>query len=337
MTTESTSTLVCLHDPGDHRAALARDVREGLTAERKSLPSKWLYDARGSALFEQITHTPEYYLTRAEAGILEATADDLITEVRPAHLVEIGSGSSRKTRLLLEAMHRHRTGAVYVPFDVSEDAVAEAAAALTADYPWLAVHGIVGDFHQHLDAVPRRGRRLVACLGSTIGNFPPREQVDFLATLAGLLADGDALLVGADLVKDAAALEAAYDDAAGVTAAFTLNLLQVLQRELDAEVDIKAFRHVARWRAEHACMEIGLQATRDTHLRFPPLELEVAVAAGEEIRTELSCKYTRDSLSDRLADAGLALQCFHTDPGERFAVALADRRDAATPSGEIPR
>lgn len=335
MTTESASTLVCLHEPGDHRAALAHDVREGLTVERKSLPAKWLYDARGSALFEQITHTPEYYLTRTEAGILEAIADDLVTEVRPADLVEIGSGSSRKTRLLLEAMHRHRTGARYVPFDVSEDAVADAAATLAADYPWLVVHGIVGDFDRHLDAVPRSSRRLVACLGSTIGNFAPRGQVDFLAALAGLLDDGDALLVGADLVKDATVLEAAYDDAAGVTAAFTLNLLRVLQRELDAEVDTEAFRHVARWRAERACIEIGLQATRDTHLRFPTLDLDVTVAAGEEIRTELSCKYTRDSLSDRLAHAGLALHRFHTDPDEDFAVALAYRSGAARRSGEV--
>lgn len=325
MTTDSPATLLCLREAEDHRSALEADVREGLAGEPRSLPSKWLYDARGSALFEQITRTPEYYLTRTEAAILEGVADDLVEEARPAALVEIGSGSSRKTRVLLEAMHRHGSGDTYVPFDVSEDAIAAATAALTADYPWLRVHGIVGDFHEHLQAVPRHGRRLVACLGSTIGNFPADEQVELLSDMAGMLADGDTLLLGADLVKDRETLEAAYDDAGGVTAAFTLNLLGVLQRELDADVETDAFRHAARWRPETACVEIGLQATRPTTMRFPTLDLDVALRAGEEIRTELSCKFTRESLSRRLTDAGLSLTRFHTDGGGLFAVAVAER------------
>lgn len=329
MTTESPATFVRLRETEDHRAALAADVRAGLTSRPRSLPSKWLYDARGSALFERITRTPEYYLTRTEAAILEDVADDLIKEVQPAALVEVGSGSSRKTRVLLEAMHRHGTGDTYMPFDVSEDAVTAATAALTADYPWLSVHGIVGDFHEHLEAVPRHGRRLVACLGSTIGNFGPDEQVELLADMADMLVDGDALLLGADLVKDRATLEAAYDDADGVTAAFTLNLLRVLERELEAGLEHDAFRHVARWNPEAACIQIGLQATRATTMRFPTLDLRVDLRAGEEIRTEFSCKFTRESLRRRLADAGLTLRRFHTDAGELFAVALAERAAGA--------
>lgn len=315
--------LVHVDDADAMRAALAADVREGLTATPRHLPPKWLYDARGSALFEEITRTPEYYLTRVEASILERVADDLIAELAPAEIVEIGSGSSRKTRLLLEALHRHGAGDLYVPFDVSADAVEQAATALLADYPWLTVQGVVGDFSQHLTEVPRSGRRLVALLGSTIGNYPPDEQVELLRGIADMLDDGDALLLGADLVKDPEVLEAAYDDAAGVTAAFTMNLVRVLQRELDAEIDADALRHVARWRPGPAWVEIGLEAVRPTTLRFPTLDLEVALRAGEQIRTEVSAKYTRATLTDRLAAADLRLCAWHTDPEDLFAVALA--------------
>lgn len=306
----------------DTRAALAADVRAGLTATPKHLPSKWLYDARGSALFEQITRTPEYYLTRTEAALLEEHADDLVREAAPTELVEIGSGSSRKTRLLLDALGRSTGRGVYIGFDVSEEALQAALPALAADYPWLQVRGVVGDFHAHLDEIPRSGRRLVACLGSTIGNFPPPEQVAFLEGLRSLLAEGDALLLGADLVKDTDTLEAAYDDAAGVTAAFTLNLLTVLQRELGAEIDVHAFRHVARWQPDQQWIAIGLLAVRPTVMRFPALDLEVPLETGEEIRTEVSCKYTRASLTRRLDAAGLALQRFRTDPDRMFALAL---------------
>lgn len=322
--------LLHIDDAEDVRAALAADVREGLTTTPKRLPSKWLYDARGSALFEQITRTPEYYLTRAETAILERVADDIIAAVAPAEIVEIGSGSSRKTRLLLEALHRHGAGDLYIPFDVSADAVEQAATTLLADYPWLTVRGVVGDFSQHLTEVPRSGRRLVALLGSTVGNAPPGEQVELLRGVAGMLEAGDALLLGADLVKDPEILEAAYDDAAGVTAAFTMNLVRVLQRELTAEIDIEALRHVARWMPGPAWVEIGIEAIRPTTLRFPTLDLEVALQAGERIRTEVSAKYTRTTLTDRLAAAGLALQAWHTDPDDLFAAALAAPASRAT-------
>lgn len=308
---------------GDPRAELAADVRAGLTATPKSLPSKWLYDARGSALFEEITRTPEYYLTRTESALLAEHADALVGEVAPVELVEIGSGSSRKTRLLLDALGRATGTGTYVGFDVSQDVLQAALPALATDYPWLHVRGVVGDFHTHLDEIQRTGRRLVVCLGSTIGNSPPTEQVEFLAGLRSLLADDDALLVGADLVKDTDTLEAAYDDAGGVTAAFTLNLLRVLERELDAEVEPDAFRHVARWQPEQQWIAIGLLAVRPTVLRFPTLDLEVPLETGEEIRTEVSCKYTRTSLARRLDAAGLALRRFHTDAERMFALALA--------------
>ncbi|HVL97851.1 MAG TPA: L-histidine N(alpha)-methyltransferase [Egibacteraceae bacterium] len=321
------ATLLRLTSPdaGALRAALAADVREGLTATPRRLPSKWLYDARGSALFDGITRTPEYYLTRTEAAILADRADEIVAAVEPAQIVEIGSGSARKTRLLLEALHRHRTGRVYVPFDVSAEAVAAASAALAADYPWLDVQAVVGDFHEHLHEVPRAGRRLVACLGSTIGNFPDDGQVALLTDLAGMLEDGDALLLGADLVKDRRVLEAAYDDAAGVTAAFTMNLVTVLQRELGADIDVGALRHVARWEPAPAWIEIALQAVHATVLRFPTLDFAVALEAGEMIRTEVSAKYTRATLADRLDAAGLALRAWHTDPAGWFALAVAAR------------
>lgn len=312
-------------DDREARAALAKDVREGLAATPRRLPSKWLYDARGSALFEEITRTPEYYLTRTETTILAERADEIVRAVGPAQIVEIGSGSSIKTRLLLEALHRHGTGDVYLPFDVSADAVEAAGATLVADYPWLTVRGIVGDFHEHLAEVPDGGRRLVACLGSTIGNFPPAEQVALLRDVAALLDGDDALLLGADLVKDPRILQAAYNDAAGVTASFTLNLVTVLRRELGAHIDAGALRHVARWRPGPAWIEIALQAVRPTTLRFPTLRIDVPLRAGEEIRTEVSAKFTRASLTERLGDAGLALRAWYTDPDGWFALVLAGR------------
>lgn len=319
----SSADLVRVEDPDERRAALAADVRAGLTATPKRLPSKWLYDARGSALFDEITRTREYYLTRTETAILEEHADEILAEVQPAEIVEVGSGASRKTRLLLEALHRHGSGALYIPFDVSADAVEQAAAALLADYPWLSVQGVVGDFHEHLREVARSGRRLVGLLGSTIGNFPPGQQIRLLRDIAGMLDDSDVLLLGADLVKDPAVLEEAYNDAAGVSAAFTMNYVRLMRRELGADIDADALRHVARWRPEPAWVEIGLEAIRPTVLRFPTLGLEVPLGTGEQIRTEVSAKFTRRTLTDRLAAAGFAIAAWYTDPHDLFAVVLA--------------
>jgi len=303
--------------------ALADDVRLGLGSDPKWLPPKYFYDAAGSALFERITRLPEYYLTRAETEILIDGADSIIQRIRPVELVELGSGSSRKTRLLLEAMHRHRSGHRYAPLDVSEDALAGAADALGGDYEWLRFDGFVGDFTQDLRRVPRQGRRLVAFLGSTIGNFTPAERARLLRGVAAGLADGDRFLLGVDLVKDRATLEAAYNDAAGVTADFNRNLLHVLNRQLGANIPVDAFEHVSFYDRREARIEMRLRAGYPLAVRFPTLGLQVGFAAGEELHTEISCKFTRPQIERELQAAGLRLESWHEDPERRFALALS--------------
>ncbi|HKF00172.1 MAG TPA: L-histidine N(alpha)-methyltransferase [Actinomycetes bacterium] len=317
------ASITRLAPPADWHQQLAADVAAGLTATPRWLPPKWFYDARGSELFEQITRLPEYYLTRAETEILSAVADPLVELVRPEELVELGSGSSRKTRLLLEAMHRHDTGLRYAPLDISEDALAGAAAALWQSYPWLGFDGYAGDFTADLPHVPHHGRRLIAFLGSTIGNYLPAERAALLASVAAALGPGDRFLLGADLVKDPAVLQAAYDDAAGVTAEFNRNVLRVLARELRSEVPVEAFEHVALYDERNAWIEMRLRAAEAVMLRFPTLELEVPFAAGEELRTEISCKFTRPVVEAELAAAGLRLERWDTDDRGRFALALA--------------
>jgi len=312
-----------LSQVADWRSALADDVRAGLTAKPKRLPPKYFYDARGSELFEDITRLPEYYLTRAETAILIDVADVIVRHIRPVELVELGSGSSRKTRLLLEAMHRHRSGGRYAPLDVSEDALAGAADALGADYDWLQFDGFVGDFTCDLGRLPRRGPRLVAFLGSTIGNFTPAERATLLAGLRAGLADGDRFLLGVDLVKDRATLEAAYDDATGVTAEFNRNLLHVLNHELGAGIPVDAFEHVAFYDEGQARIEMHLRATRAMEVAFPSLGMEVAFAAGELLHTEISCKFTRPQVERELDAAGMRLEAWHEDAERRFALALA--------------
>ncbi len=316
-------SMTQLSPAADWRSALADDVRAGLTAMPKRLPPKYFYDARGSALFEDITRLPEYYLTRAETEILIDAADAIVRRIRPVELVELGSGSSRKTRLLLEAMHRHRTGSRYAPLDVSEDALVGAADALGADYDWLQFDGFVGDFTRDLGRLPRRGPRLVAFLGSTIGNFGPAARATLLAGLHAGLGDGDRFLLGVDLVKDRATLEAAYDDAAGVTAEFNRNLLHVLNRELGADFPVDAFEHVAFYDQGSARVEMHLRAGHALRVTFPSLGLEVAFAVGETLHTEISCKFTRPQVERELATAGLRLDAWHEDAERRFALALA--------------
>ncbi|MGH8899491.1 MAG: L-histidine N(alpha)-methyltransferase [Egibacteraceae bacterium] len=312
-------------DDGYHEQ-LAIDARKGLTSTPKTLPSKYFYDARGSVLFEAITHLPEYYQTRTETAILADVAEKIVADVRPSEILELGSGASRKTRLLLEAMHAAGTGNRYVPFDVSGDALADATLTLMGDYPWLRVRGVIGDFDHHLGRIPRGGRRLVAFLGSTIGNLHPDEHTTFLRTIAGLLDGGDAFLLGVDLVKDVATLEAAYNDAQGVTAEFNRNMLAVLNRELGADFPLDAFTHVARYRAGRAWIEMALRAERDLVVHLADLDLDLDFARGEELRTEISCKFTRERVEATFSAAGLSLRQWHTDPCERFAVALATRR-----------
>jgi L-histidine Nalpha-methyltransferase len=311
-------------DDGYHEQ-LAIDARKGLTSTPKTLPSKYFYDARGSQLFEAITRLPEYYQTRTETAILARIADHVIADVCPSEIVELGSGASRKTRLLLEAMHAAGTGNRYVPFDVSEGALVDATLALIGEYPWLRVRGVIGDFDHHLGRIPRGGRRLIAFLGSTIGNLHPDKHAAFLRVIASLLEDGDAFLLGIDLVKDVATLEAAYNDAAGVTAEFNRNVLAVLNRELSADFPLDAFAHVARYRADPAWIEMALRAECDLAVHLAALNLDVAFAQGEELHTEISCKFTHQGVKAACAAAGLALRRWDTDPNEWFAVALATR------------
>ena len=314
-----------LSTPASVRDQLALDVQNGLLSPPRRLPPRYFYDARGSALFEQITRLPEYYPTRAETEILEAHAADLVAVTGPEEIFELGSGPSRKTRLLLETMHAEGTGRRYVALDVSEDAIEQAALALVADYPWLDVVGLVGDFHTDLARVPREGRRLIAFLGSTIGNLDPDERRGFLREVTGILEDGDGFLLGVDLVKDAGTLEAAYDDSAGVTAEFNLNVLRVINRELDGDIPIDAFEHVALYDKEHQWMEMRLRARRAVSARLAGIDAELSLAPGEEIRTEISAKFTREGITGELEDAGLNVRRWCVDAQDRFGLVLAVR------------
>ena len=309
----------------DADAALRADALAGLTATPKVLRPQWLYDAHGSELFEQITAQPEYYPFVAEREALQGGADDIMAVAAPDTLVELGSGSSTKTPVLLDAMHRAGLLRRYIGVDVSAAALTDAVPELVANYPDLEVSGVVGDFTHDLRSVPHGGRRMVSLLGGTVGNFEPEERQAFLAAVADALDPGEAFLVGVDLVKDAGTLVAAYDDAAGVTAAFERNALTVLNRVLDADFDVDAFVYEAGWVGERSRIEMGVRATRAMTVRVGALDLEVGFAEGEWMRTEISTKFTRPGITAELADAGLRLDRWFTDPQGRFAVALASR------------
>ena len=307
----------------DRMRALREDVLTGLTSTPKELPPKWFYDERGSALFEEITRLPEYYLTGRERLILAEHADDVATLTAANTLVEPGSGSSEKTRLLLDAMVRAGHLRRFIPFDVSEQALREAAAAIADEYPGIEVHGVVGDFEHHLVWLPEGRRRLFAFLGSSIGNLTGTQRASFLSALHGLLGPGEALLLGADLVKDPARLERAYNDSQGVTAAFNLNVLSVVNRELGADFDPARFTHVARWDPEHEWIEMLLRSDVDQHVSVRALELEIDFGAGEEMRTEISDKFRRSGLQVELDNAGFDLAHWWEDPAGDFALSLS--------------
>ncbi|GAB3809008.1 L-histidine N(alpha)-methyltransferase [Micromonospora zhanjiangensis] len=300
---------------------LRHDVRVGLTAHPKWLPPKWFYDARGSELFEEITRLPEYYPTRAERAVLAARADEIAATSGAKTLIELGSGSSEKTRLLLDAFARRGDLGTFVPLDVSVSALRQSTAEIAADYPALRVRGIVGDFTRQLDRLPTGGRRLVVFLGGTIGNLAPDERAGFLAAMRAALEPGDWLLIGTDLVKDPAVLVPAYDDEAGVTAEFNRNVLRVINRELGADFDPEAFRHVAIWDAEREWIEMRLRATRPMRVRV--LDLVVDFAEGEELRTEISAKFRRAGIEAELGAAGFVTRHLWTDDDGLFAVTLA--------------
>lgn len=303
--------------------ALRRDVHDGLTSTPKSLPPKWFYDSVGSDLFDQITRLPEYYPTRTEAQILAAHAADVAAASGADTLVELGSGTSEKTRILLDAMRDGGSLRRFIPFDVDAGVLEAAGAAIGAEYPGVEIDAVCGDFEEHLGKIPTGGRRLVIFLGSTIGNLTPGPRAEFLAALAGTLAPGDTLLLGTDLVKDTARLVRAYDDAAGVTARFNLNVLSVVNRELDADFDLTAFEHVARWNADEERIEMWLRATVDQRVRVGALDLTVDFASGEEMLTEVSSKFRPDGVAAELAAAGLRRTHWWTDPAGDFGLSLS--------------
>ncbi len=307
------------------RSALVADARRGLTASPKDLPPKWFYDERGSILFDEITRLAEYYPTRTERTIIERRANDIVTASGADTVVELGSGTSEKTRLLLDAFHRAGRLRTFIPFDVSTEILESSATEIAKDYPQTSVHAVAGDFEQHLGHIPKHGTRLLAFLGGTIGNFAPAPRRSFLAALAATLTAGETLLLGTDLVKDPKRLVRAYDDASGVTAAFNRNVLRVLNRELGADFDPADFDHVVRWDAENEWIEMWLRARRSLTVSIPDLQLEVDFEADEAMRTEISAKFTRDRVAENLQAAGFALEDWWTDDAGDFALSLGRR------------
>jgi L-histidine Nalpha-methyltransferase len=308
-------------DADDLARTLRAEVITGLTADRKWLSPKWFYDARGSELFEQITELREYYPTRTERQILADHAGDVARHTRAGTLIELGSGYSTKTRLLLDALTA--TLDTFVAMDVSPTALAAAATLIQADHPGLRVRSIVGDLTRHLHHLPAGADRLVAFLGGTIGNLLPAERAVFLADVRAVLDPGEHLLLGTDLVKSPRVVVPAYDDALGVTADFNRNVLQVLNRGLDADFDLDGFAHVALWDADHEWIEMRLRARWPMRVTIPGVDLVVDFAAGEELRTEVSAKFRREGIEKELAEAGFAVDHWWTDEEGLFALSLA--------------
>ena len=303
--------------------ALRNDVVSGLRQTPKTLPPRWFYDAVGSDLFDQITRLPEYYPTRAEAQILRERSAAIAAYSGADTLVELGSGSSEKTRMLLSALRDNGTLRRFVPFDVDAGVLEAAGESLQREYPELEIEAVCGDFEEHLAKIPGGGRRLFVFLGSTIGNLTPQPRAEFLAALADVLEPGDALLLGTDLVKDADRLVHAYDDSAGVTARFNRNVLAVINRELDADFDLEAFSHVARWNLGEERIEMWLRADTPQRVHISALDLSIEFDAGEEMLTEVSCKFRPEHVARELAGAGLRRTHWWTDPAGDFGLSLA--------------
>jgi L-histidine Nalpha-methyltransferase len=305
--------------------ALRRDVYNGLTQTPKTLPPKWFYDSVGSDLFDQITRLPEYYPTRTEAQILRDHSAEIAAASGADTLVELGSGTSEKTRLLLRALRDTGSLRRFIPFDVDAGMLQAASSAILDEYPGIEIDAVCGDFEEHLGKIPRVGRRLVVFLGSTIGNLTPGPRAEFLSALSDTLANGDTLLLGTDLVKDPGRLIRAYDDSAGVTARFNRNVLAVVNRELDADFDLEAFDHVANWNADEERIEMWLRAGSAQRVRVAALDLTVDFAAGEEMLTEVSCKFRQQGVVDELAAVGLKRSHWWTDPAGDFGLSLSTK------------
>ena len=309
-----------VHDP---YRDLHQDVSEGLTAAQKRLLPKYFYDQRGSELFVAITGLEEYYQTRTERALLSRIAGEVLEATGARSIVELGAGSSRKTRILLEAGREHGHLEMFVSLDVSESILEETAHDLSRSYPGLEVAWRVHDFTDHLDVLPGREPHLLVFLGSTIGNLHPGPAAEFLADVAEALGSEDHFLLGTDLVKDRAVLEAAYNDSRGVTAEFNKNVLRVLNRELGGDFDLDAFRHRAVWEPEEQRIEMHLVSTRKQTVLLRAIDLEVPFEQGEHILTEISRKFTRPDVERMLAGAGLELTAWYTDPDDWFALSLS--------------
>jgi L-histidine Nalpha-methyltransferase len=303
---------------------MAADVRAGLTRPFKELSPRYFYDERGSELFEQITELEEYYPTRCEREILETRSAEICEAAnRPASLIELGSGSARKTRVLLDAMRCAGCLETYCPVDISEEITRDTAERIASEYDGINVRGLVCDFEFDLERIPVGGPRVIALLGGTIGNFAPHARAGFLRRISNLLGPEDRFLLGTDLVKDPAILEAAYNDSKGVTAAFNKNVLAVLNRELAADFDLDSFEHVARWDPENLWMDIRLRSLVNQVVRVSALDMLVPFAAGEEMRTEISTKFLRPGLEGIYREAGLELTDWWTDAEGLYALSLA--------------
>lgn len=307
-------------------AGMAEVVREGLSCPFKELPPKYFYDELGSELFERITELPVYYPTRCEREILSTHATDIVEAAMPRTLIELGSGAASKSRVVLDAMRDAGSLEHYVPVDISEQITRRVAGELVDEYPGLSVKGIVCDYETHLERIPRPEGALFAFLGGTIGNFRPAARRSFLARIATLMYPGDRFLLGTDLVKDAPTVEAAYNDSAGVTAQFNKNVLRVLNRELEANFDLDAFEHVAFWDAENEWVDIRLRALSEQFVDLATLDMRAHFARNEEMRTEISTKFTRARIESSYADAGLELTDWWTDSEGLYALSLARSR-----------
>lgn len=311
-------------DEGGFWATMAEDVRQGLTATPKRLLPKYFYDAHGSDLFEAITELPEYYPMRAESALLQAIAPRLMETLAPDDIVELGSGSSTKTRILLDAQPDEHTVGTYVAFDVSESIIRQAAEELQQRYPGLDIYGVVGDFERHLDKIPpSKGRRLILFLGSTIGNLEPGPRVELLRNIRDQMGPNDFLLLGTDLVKEIPVIERAYNDSAGVTAAFNLNILNVINNGLEGDFDPDAFEHVAFFNRELSRIEMHLRPRRPQTVRLKTIGLTVELSPEETIHTESSHKFTRESVAEMLRAAGLSLIEWFTGDEPRFGLSLS--------------
>ena len=322
---EQSNVIIDVHLNTRDPAAIKEEIRAGLFSTPRTLPTKYLYDDRGSALFERICESPEYYQTRTEHALLKTVADEVIARTGAEELVELGSGAATKTRVLLDAMARANHLRFYVPFDFSEGIVRRVARELVEEYDGLRVHGVVGDFLAHLEHLPDGGPRLVIFLGGTIGNMGPQDALAFLSSIHHEMDSGDCILLGAQLITDVARMEAAYNDAAGLTATFNKNMLAVVNSVTGAEFDPDAFAHVARFNHDERWIEIFLRSIRAQVIPIPELELALHLQEGEDLLAEISCKYTRGQVERLLTEAGFNPVAWYSDPHQLHGLALAHK------------